>query len=178
MKTQIETNQNFVFRLEDFIYIFLDVYLIPIGAFFYMILQLYKRQDSLIPFIIIVSVIGIAMPTILILLSYKKRLQDLYFIEDESIIRERNGKEIFRIPFNQIVSVRVNNKRGTQGTVIFFTDPRSKNFEFSFFNSAFNRYNTPIAAFGFTRKKIDLIKNRKQLITAIYLVNPDLHFID
>lgn len=173
MKTPIETNQKFVFRLEDFIYILLDAYLLPIGGVIYTFIG----AKNPIPSLIILCAIGITIPTTLILLSYKKRLQNRYYIENETIIKERNGKEIFRIPFKEIISVRVNNKKGTQGTIIFFTEQRSKNFEFSSFYSPFS-YNTPFAAYGFTKLKIDLIKNRKQLLTAIYRVNPELHFID
>lgn len=178
MKTPIETNKKFVFRLEDFIYLFLIVYVVPFGAFAYQVIKYNCTKDSMIPSIFIICLIGIciAMPPLLIFLSYRRRLQDLYFLENESIIRERNGKEIFRIPFNEIISVGVYNKRGTQGSIVFFTSPASKNL--TFYDSFYKFNNTPLAAFGFTQKKINLVKNRKTLLTAIYLVNPTLHFND
>lgn len=175
MKTPIETDQKFTFRLEDFIYVFLLVYLVPIGALGY---ELSKNSDQKNAPIIITTgliLIGIALPVLLIFFSYRKRLKDRYYIEDESIIRERNGKEIFRIPFKEIISVRVNNKKGTQGSIIFFTDKSSKYYSFSYF--PLNNM-VPLSLYGFTRKKINLIKNRKQLLTAIYIANPNLHFID
>lgn len=155
MKTPIETNQKFIFRLEDFVYLFLNAYLIPLGGIIY----LFVRPTNMIPFIITISVIGFTSSIMLILFSYKRRLQYNYYIEDETIIKERNGKDIFRIPFKEIVSVRINDKKGTQGSVVFFTEPRSKHF--THYDTFYGFYNTPFAAFGFTKKKIDLVKNRK-----------------
>lgn len=172
MRIPIETNENFVLRLEDFIYIFLNTYLIPLGG----LILLFTGSTDTTPIFLILGTVGMATSTIIILLSYKKRLQNHYYIEDGTIIKERNGQEIFRIPFKEIVSVRVNNKRGTQGSIVFFTDPRSKHF--IFYDSFFGFNKTPLAAFGFTDKKTDLVKNRKQLLTAIYRVNPELHFMD
>lgn len=174
MRQTIETNQKFALRMEDFIYLFLNIYLIPVGGFIF----LFTRSTDITLIFIILGTVGISTSTILILWSYKKRLQNHYYIEDETIIKERNGKEIFRIPFKEIVSVRVSNKRGNQGSIIFFTEQRSKHFEFSAWHTPVVTYNTPLAAFGFTEKKIDLIKNRKQLLTAVYRVNPELHFIN
>lgn len=178
MKTPIETNQKFVFRLEDFIYLFLIIYIMPFGAFAYQVVRENSAKNSIVPIIFMTGLIGICItiPSLLIFLSYRRRLRDLYFVENESIIRERNGKEIFQIPFKEIVSVGVYNKRGTQGSIVFFTTSRSKNF--TLYDSVYRFTNTPLAAFGFTRKKINLVKNRKTLLTTIYLVNPNLHFVD
>lgn len=177
MKTPIETNQKFVFRLEDFIYLLLIAYILPFGTFIYQTVKHNSQKDSTIPQIILICLIGmcITAPISLILLSYRKRIQDRYFIEDESIIRIRNGKKLFQIPFKEIISVRVYNRKGKQGSIVFFTNLSSRNYSSIYFplNSMI-----PVSIYGLTKKKINLVKDRKKLLTAIYLANPNLHFID
>lgn len=175
MKTLIETNKKFVFRLEDFIYIFSLVYLIPFGFAIYQITKHSQQKNSTVIPVFSMIFVGFAIVSLLIYLSYRKRIRDQYYIEDESIVRERDGKEIFRIPFGEIVSVRVYNKKGTQGSIIFYTDQSSKHLSYSYF--PLNNM-VPLSIYGLTKKKINLITNRKGLLTQIYLINPNLHFIE
>lgn len=178
MRTPIETNQKFIFRSEDFIYLFLIVYVLPFGTFAYQVIKANNTKNSTAPTTFMICLIGVCIivPSLLIFLSYRRRLQNRYFVEDESIIREKDGREIFRIPFKEIISVRVYNKRGIQGSIIFFTNQASKQYASNFYFPVHNM--VPLSVFGFTRQKINLVKNRKTLLTAIYLVNPKLHFID
>ncbi|MGV3613206.1 MAG: hypothetical protein ACO1N0_19760 [Fluviicola sp.] len=177
MRTPIETNQKFVFRLEDFVYASLIVYFLIFGTFSHQVITFNSAKNSAIPFIFMICLVGICIivPALLIFLSYRRRLQYDYFVEDESILCERNGREIFHIPFKKIVSVRVYNKRGTQGSIIFYTDLSSKDYIFSYFPVA---NIMPLSLYGLTRKKINLVKNRKELLTAIYRVNPKVYFIE
>ncbi len=137
MRIPIETNRKFVLRLEDLIYLLTSLYLLPIGILTYHIFWFNHRIGIQLSTILTIFGLCLAISILMIFLAYRNRIQNLYYLEDETIIKERNGKEIFRIPFKKIVSVRVNNKKGTQGTIIFFTNPRSKSFKFSNSNSEF-----------------------------------------
>ncbi len=176
MRIPIETNQKFVFRLEDFIYIFCILYIYPIAFAVYNISLHSRFKNSAVIIIAGLILTCLMIQSLMIYLSYRKRLQDDYYVEHETIIRERNGQEIFRIPFKEIVSVRVYNKRGAQGSIVFFTHQASKKYSANFYFPMHSM--VPFSVLGFTKNKINLVKNRKQLITAIYLVNPNLHFIE
>jgi hypothetical protein len=74
----------------------------------------------------------------------------------------------------EIVSIRVNNKKGNRGTIILLTSKESLNYSFAyipFFMSV------PIVLYGQTKYKINLAENRKRVITEIYMANPKLNNI-
>ena len=106
---------------------------------------------------------------------YKERLTEKIYIENGRVIKTQRGLVIFDYPLESIISVRIQNKKGNEGTVILFTDPRSLNYSIMY--GMPNKF-TPFACHGFTDYKVSFAKNRKLLVTEIYKVNPKLHFIE
>lgn len=177
MKTEIETQKKFTLRLEDLVYFLFGIFLFLIGIYVSMIIQHHSLPSSIIwiKVIFVSATIGIALPTLLIFLSYRRRLKDVYYFEKDSIVRKRGEQIVFNIPITKIVSVRINNKKGNTGTIIMFTNEASKNYYFTYL--PFNRL-IPIALYGLTKQKINLALDRKKIVTEIYKVNPALNFIE
>lgn len=177
MKIEIETHKKFTLRLEDIIYFIFGIFLFLIGLFVSNIIRYNSLPTSIIwiKAIVISAAISIGLPTLLIFLSYRRRLKDSYYIENASIIRKRDEQIIFKIPITKIVSVRINNKKENRGTIILFTNEASKNYFFTY--TPFNMM-IPLALYGLTKNKINLASERKKIVTEIYKVNPKLNFIE
>lgn len=177
MKTEIETQKSFTLRLEDIIYFLFGALLFLLGLFISDIIQHNSLSTSILWKIIfgISVIIGIGLPSWLIFRSYKIRLKDRYYFENGSISKERGEQLIFKIPIEKIVSVRINNKRGTVGTVILFTNQESKNYFFTY--TPFNMM-IPVELYGLTKNKIDLASDHKKIINEILEVNPKLNLIE
>ena len=177
MKTEIETQKKFTLRLEDSIYCLFGIFLFLIGLFISNVIRVntLPTSSSWMIAIVISIALGIGLPILFIFLSYKRRLKDVYYFENDSIIRKRNDQLIFNIPMAKIVSVRINNKKGHTGTIILFTNKASKQY---FFTSTPFGMMIPVAVYGLTKNKINLATDRKKIVTEIYNVNPTLHFIE
>lgn len=177
MKTEIETQKKFTLRLEDIVYFLFGILLFLIGLYISTIIRLNSlpTSNSWKIVIVISVVIGIGLPLLLIFLSFKRRLKDIYYFENGSIIRQRDEQLIFNIPIAKIVSVRINNKKGNAGTIILFTNEASKNYFFTY--TPFNM-TIPLPLYGLTKNKINLATDRKKIVTEIYKVNPRLNFIE
>ncbi len=177
MKTEIETQKKFTLRLEDIVYFLFGILLFLIGLYISTIIRLNSLPTSISwKIVIVISVIiGIGLPLLLIFLSFKRRLKDIYYFENGSIIRQRDEQIIFNIPIAKIVSVRINNKKGNAGTIILFTNEASKNYFFTY--TPFNM-TIPLPLYGLTKNKINLASDRKKIVTEIYKVNPKLNFIE
>ncbi len=178
MKTEIKTaNERFIFRLEDVFYSLIALFAGLLGFFVLNIFINHLPEDILTGVMVssLVFFMGVCASIGIIWNSYRERKHDRYFIEEEAIVKYVRNQRVFRIPFNSIVSVRINNKRGKQGTIILFTDKKSLDYSFMylpFFMSI------PMALYGLTDKKINLATDRKFLVTEIYKRNPKLNIIE
>ena len=175
MKEYIETNSKFRFRLEDFMIIYFATF---ISFFCCLFLYFYFDVTHKIPFlgIIFLALIYILSYSLIIYLSYKKRIKYLYYIENDCFVKMSENQIIWQIPLSKIVSIRVYNKKEKEGSIIIYTNKESLDYWFSFFSFPVKTM-MPISLFGFTKNKIDLVLDRKHLVTQIYLTNNKLNFI-
>lgn len=173
-KEFIETNQKFRFRLEDR----MVVYFASILTFlFSCFLFFFYSTSHIFPIIgiIILALLYVSTCTIIILLNYKERTKDIYYIYNECIFRERQNQVIYKIPLSAIISVRIYNKKGKEGSILLYTNKESLNYYFAFLGM---QQMIPLSLFGFTKFKINLASDRKKIVTQIYLANNKLNFID
>lgn len=176
MKTEIKTHQKFIIRLEDVYYLILGVILIIFGFIISKMVKENVGDSSFLPtkIFLIFIVSGVSISILLIFLSFKKRQKDKYFMTDDVIVRERNGKKIYELPIRKIVSIRVNNKKGARGTIIFFTNEASKDYFFTY--TPFNM-KMPMEIFGLTSMKINLALDAKSLLQEIHKINSKINYI-
>lgn len=176
MKTIIETNPKFRFRLEDYVYSSLVIVGFLISMFVYFILSKVSIEfGNKLLFMIIFNLFCIVLVVLLIHSSFKNRLRAHCYIEDECLIKYFDDKLVFKIPLNEIVSIRINDRRVNEGSIIFFTSERSKEFTFAYIPLFIP---VPAALYGMTKFKINLVKDRKWLVTKLVQANPKLNFIE
>jgi hypothetical protein len=176
MTTVIETNPKFKFRLEDNVYSSLIIFGILISMFVYSIqVKNEVNINTRIIFLIVFNLFWVILSIFLIYLSYKKRQSVKCFIEDDFLIKYIGSRMVFKVPLNEITSIRINDKRGTEGSIIFFTNEQSKNYTFAYLPFFIP---VPLALYGLTKFKINLVLDRKWLVTKIYEANPKLNFIE
>ena len=178
MKREIKsTNERFIFRLEDVFYSLIAVFT---GLIWIFVLNVFKKifKDGFqmgVTVFLVLLLCGIVVSFGLIWHSYQLRKKETYFIEDESISKCQNGQQVFKIPMKEVISVRINNKRGSRGTIILFTKKESLNYFFSYL--PINMF-VPLTLFGLTSQKMNLIADRKFVVTEIYKQNPKLNIIE
>jgi hypothetical protein len=125
--------------------------------------------------LIAINLLMLLIPIALILSAYRNRKKEQCWIEDDAIVKYRRETLIFKIPLNKIVSIRVQDRKGNSGSIIFFTNDASKNYWHTYI--PINVY-LPMSVYGLTEQKINHIKDRKWLIRQLLEVNPQLHFIE
>lgn len=176
MTTVIETNPKFKFRLEDYVYSSLMIFGFLISLFVYSILSKSSvNNNARIIFMLVFNLFWLALAIFLIYLSFKKRLNIKCVIDDNNLIKYINNRIVFKIPLNEIVSIRINDKRGKEGSIIFFTNARSIDYTFAYIPLFIP---VPLALYGLTKFKINMVLDRKWLVKKIYEANPKLNFIE
>ena len=174
MKTRIETRSGFNMRNEDYFYIVIFVLPFLLTSTLFFMYDWGNNLAGLLVFIA-VNILFLLAPILLILISHRKRKKELCWIEDDTIVKYRNHALVFKIPLSRIVSIRVQDRKGDSGSIIFFTNEASKNYWHTYtpINVSIN-----LEVYGLTKNKINHVKNRKSLIHRILEVNPKLHFIE
>jgi hypothetical protein len=176
MTTVIETNPKFKFRLEDYVYSSLVIFGFLISWFIYSIQsQNGVNTTDRILFMVVFNLFCLALAAILIYFSFKKRLKIKCMIADDYLIKYKNDLLIFKIPLKEIVSIRIYDKRANEGSIVFFTNAQSKNYTFAYIPIV---QPVPLALYGLTKFKINLVTDRKSLVTKIAQANPKLNFIE
>ncbi|WP_341899901.1 hypothetical protein [Fluviicola taffensis] len=176
MTTVIETNPKFRFRLEDYVYSSLVAHGFLISLFVYSILsQNAVNNEDKVLFMVIFNLFFLALATFLIYNSFRKRWKIKCIIEDDYLIKYYDGRMIFKIPLKEIVSIRINDRRGNEGSIVFFTNAQSKNYTFAYIPFIVP---VPLALYGLTKYKINRVTDRKWLVTKLYEANPKLNFIE
>lgn len=173
-KEFIETNQKFRFRLEDR----MVVYFASILTFLFSCFLVFHHSVSgKFPLfgITILKLLYLSTCAITIYSDYKERKNDIYYVLDDHIYRENQNRTIYKIPLTSIVSIRIYNKRGKEGSILLYTNKESLNYYFAFLGM---QQMIPLSLFGFTKFKINLASDRKKIVTQIYLANNKLNFID
>lgn len=176
MIREIETYKKFTFRLEDIYYSLFGIFIAFLGFIISKMVRENVGDSSYLPtkvFLIFICS-GFFISSILIYLSLKKRQKDKYSIDNETIIRERNGRIIYEIPIENIISIRVNNKKNSRGTIIFFTNEASKDYFLTY--TPFNM-KMPAEIFGLTSMKINLAVDAKNLLKEIHKINSEINYI-
>jgi hypothetical protein len=176
MTTVIETNPKFKFRLEDYVYSSLVIHGFLISLFIYSIQsQNAVNNNDKALFMVVFNLFFLALAAFLIYISFQKRLKIKCIIEDDYLIKYYDDRMIFKIPLKEIVSIRINDRRANEGSIIFLTNLQSKDYTFAYIPFMMP---VPLALYGLTKFKINLVKDRKWLVTKIYEANPKLNFIE
>lgn len=175
-RIDIETSKEFRIRHED-IYLFLAL---AIGSFplHAILLSASKNYpDFRFGIVIALVIFDVLLLGVVIFNSwyhFRERLSETAYIENGRIVKTQKGLVIFDYPLSSIVSVRTQNKKGNEGTIILFNTKESLNYTIMYGMHSRIR----LSCHGFTDYKIDFVKNRKWLVTEIYKANPKLHIIE
>ena len=174
---EIETSKKFRIRHEDY-YFFVALILLSLPIHAILISAGQAALGSTTAVIIGLIVLDFLLLGTVLFNSwyhFRQHLSEKTFIENGRIIKTQNGHVIFDYALSSIVSIRIQNKKGNEGTVILFTDKRSVNYAIMY---GMPGNKTPLDCHGFTDYKVSFVKDRKALVTEIYKANPNLHFIE
>ncbi|PHR28238.1 MAG: hypothetical protein COA38_12375 [Fluviicola sp.] len=176
MKTEIETVKEFRIRHEDLFFLgFLLILSLPFNGIFFGIANSSDTPSGFLYFAqIMFNILIIGTAVFHAWYYFQIRKEETAYVLDGRIIKKQNAQVIFDYPMNSIVSVRIQNKKGIEGTIILFTNQESLKY---FIAYGLNN-GGQLSTHGFTDYKISCVKNRKWLLTEIYKVNPKLHFIE